>query len=123
MKTITVQTGEGILKITAMLIFCGKDLSIILCGGEQHHIGASAIALPRPSLKNDGNHSASASVICVPGHKEDEVARTLALRFSQKYKVTVHVVAGIHVDHASAAEIRALLQNINKAADLLEAQL
>ncbi len=103
--------GSGRLKIEAMATLCGKDLVILLQGGETHHIGALALATPRPSLANPDNLSASASILCVNGHKEDELARAMALKAATTLNRTTTVIAGIHVDNASEEDIEDLLRN------------
>lgn len=52
---------------------CGKghgglddNIVAVFSGGDIPHVGA--VAFLRPSLKNDGTISASASVICGVGH-------------------------------------------------------
>lgn len=82
-----------------------------LFGGEKPHVGAVALAVPRPSLKGTGQTSSTASVLTVVGHKDDELARPVALFLAARLKVPVVVVAGVHVDGASCREIDELLNN------------
>jgi hypothetical protein len=46
----------------------GADLVVTIGGGSRPHVGAVAVAQPRPSLKGDGTVSATASVIALLGH-------------------------------------------------------
>ncbi|MNC61232.1 hypothetical protein D3C75_1111630 [compost metagenome] len=48
-------------------------------------------------------------MIGLPGHKEAELARELADTACRRLGKTVTVVAGIHIDHATPAEIRAMV--------------
>jgi hypothetical protein len=98
---------------------CGNDLVVALQGGTRHHIGATAMAVPRPSLADPSRVSSSASVLCVVGHKEDELARGMALRLSAALTCTVTVVAGLHVDDATGCDIRLLLENCDRAIERL----
>ena len=75
----------------------GEDLCLVLSGGELEHIGAVAVAQPRPSLADPARTSATASVIALPGHKEDLLARELALKVASALNVAVCVVCGIHL--------------------------
>lgn len=84
--------------------FVGKDLLVWLTGG-QAHIGAVALAVPRASLMNDEKVSADASVIAVSGHKEDLLARKIALALATKLNVQVCVSAGLHWDAATPTRI------------------
>ena len=81
----------------------GEDICLTLCGGEQEHIGAVAVAQPRPSLADPARTSATASVIALPGHQEDMLARELALKVAATLKVTVCVACGIHLQHPTPA--------------------
>ena len=107
----------------------GDDLCLTLSGGEQEHIGAVAVALPRPSLADPARTSATASVITLPGHKEDMLARELALKVAAALNVAVCVVCGIHVRHptpdmldelvaASHGLVDALLLEMQNVADV-----
>ena len=74
--------------------------------------------MPRESLRGDGEPSASASVLCVTGHKEDELARDTALRFAARMGCRVLVSAGLHIDRAGENDIALLLGNCRVALDL-----
>ncbi len=86
-------------KMTLFLdcFFIGKDVQVILHGGESH-IGAVALAEPRPSLADDTKCSSTASVLAVSGHKEDMIARQAALYLARNLDVRVCVSCGIHFD-------------------------
>jgi hypothetical protein len=83
----------------------GADLVVTIGGGTRPHVGAVAVAQPRPSLKGDGSVSATASVIALLGHKEDELARWAALHLASRLNTTVVVTAGLHIDNATMEEI------------------
>nr|WP_310443134.1 hypothetical protein [Tissierella sp.] len=95
-------------------MFCGKDVSVCIFGGDVPHIGAVSVAVPRKSLTGDGSNSASASVICITGHKEDELARLIALRLSSKWQCNVTVSVGVHVDDAKKDDIDIIGRNIEE---------
>lgn len=52
--------------------------------------------------------TATASVLCVPGHKEDEFARNAANALATALNTTVTVSVGIHIDNATAKDIQIL---------------
>lgn len=118
-----VSAGAGILKVKAQVIFSGQDLVIVFAGGEQDHIGACALALPRKSLANKERLAASASVLCVCGHKEDQLARKAALRLAAKYNCVVSVIVGLHIDNASQKEIEELVAGFETCLALIEERL
>jgi hypothetical protein len=120
---ISASCGTDHCRIDASALRCGNDLVVAVQGGIRPHIGATAMAVPRPSLADASAVSSSASVLCVVGHKEDELARAVALRLSAAFACTVTVVAGLHVDHATGGDIRLLLANCDRAVEDLVARL
>ena len=52
MQTVTLSEGDKPYTVTACVVLCGKDIAVVIGGGEASHIGAAALASPRPSLKN-----------------------------------------------------------------------
>jgi len=108
MKQQSFEAGEGVYRIEAAVLICGRDISVAICGGDTPHIGAVALASPRMSLADKERTSASASVICVTGHKEDELARSAALQLAARFCCQVVVIAGIHIDDATADDIKTL---------------
>jgi len=115
--------GSGRHRVEASVLICGDDLVVALQGGTRHHIGATAMAVPRPSLTDPSVVSSSASVLCVVGHKEDELARGVALRLSAALECTVTVVAGLHVDDAAASDIKIMLKNCHRLIEHLKIRL
>jgi hypothetical protein len=103
--------GSGICKIEATAVISGKDVVLVIGGGTRPHIGAVSLALPRPSLADPSQVSSSASVLCVTGHKEDELARSAGLEMAAALDTTVTVIAGIHIDQATWPDILALSTN------------
>lgn len=51
MQTVTLSVGDKPYTVTACVVLCGKDIAVVIGGGEASHIGAAALASPRPSLK------------------------------------------------------------------------
>lgn len=111
MKTHSIGHGEGRLRVEAVVALPGPDISVCFGGGEAPHIGAVALGIPRPSLMDPTVPSASASVLCATGHKEDELARSAALELATVFGCRVSVSVGLHVDDATAADIREMAEN------------
>lgn len=114
MEAKAFTADAGAYKIEAMVLLCGKDLSVTVCGGTRHHIGAYAIGIPRPSLQDAEKCSASVSVYCVTGHKDDQVARHMAQKLSSGLGCVVTVCAGIHINAANEKEILLFIQGCGK---------
>jgi gallate decarboxylase subunit D len=105
MKPFSVSVKKGRLRLEARSQEVGEDLVVVLWGGSRPHVGAVALALTRPSLKNKRKQSATASVLTVLGHKEDQTVKTVAEGLAAALKRNVVVTAGLHWDRLTEAEI------------------
>ena len=103
--------GRGRAKLDFSVIILGNDISISISGGTKPHVGAVALSIPRPSLKNDKKMSTTTSLLAVTGHKDDEVAKSVAEKVAASTGKTVVAIAGIHIDNATAKEIEAIRKN------------
>ena len=118
-KEFNVKTNEGAYDLEAGVRLIGQDLLVAIWGGEKPHIGAVAIAQPRPSLKDPEVMSATASVICLTGHKEDELAKAVSEILAAALNTPVVVTAGIHWDNISKDGIQRVIENIKILVDLI----
>lgn len=123
MFSTKITVGSKSYEITAMVTLCGKDVVVAIGGGESPHVGAVALASPRPSLNNNGVISATASVLCVMGHKEDIAARDVALRLASKLNTVTLVSVGLHLDSATLEDIERLQNNFKELIDKTESWL
>lgn len=96
---------EGKLRVFLEAFRVGEDWLVAIGGGQEPHIGAVAIALPRPSLRDPQQISSSTSVFTLTGHKEDDLAKRAASWLAARLNRVVVVTAGIHLDRATATEI------------------
>ena len=119
MMAFTVATTSGAYDIEAGARWIGQDLLVAIWGGDTPHIGAVAAAQPRPSLKDPAVTSASASVICYVGHKEDDLAKSAAEILAAALDTRVVVTAGIHWDNLSAEGIEAVIRNSRRLIELM----
>jgi len=107
----TLQTEEDAYNLSASVRLIGADVLVAIWGGEKPHIGAVAIAQPRPSLRDPAVTSSSASVICLVGHKEDEMAKAAAEILAAVLETHVVVTAGIHWDNLAPEAIQHIVRN------------
>lgn len=112
---ITYWAGHGKYRVSCRLFAVEEGLVAHLFGGEKPHVGAVALAIPRPSLRQKGKISATASVLAVVGHKDDELARPTALLLAARCRVPVVVIAGVHVEGAGPQDISMLVSNARRA--------
>jgi len=108
---IRIKTGDDAYSLEAFVKKIGNDLIVSIWGGEIPHIGAVAVAQPRPSLKDPRIRSATASVFCYPGHKEDVIAKETAERLSAALDTNVTVTAGAHWDKIDESGIKAVIES------------
>jgi hypothetical protein len=119
----TLKTDTGAFDLTASARRIGPDLLVAIWGGEKPHIGAVAAAQPRPSLKDPAVTSATASVICFVGHKEDDLAKRAAEALAAAIGGRAVVTAGIHWDNLSEEGIRQVIHNSAELIKMIKARL
>jgi hypothetical protein len=108
MKRMTVTVKTGRFSLEALVVPIGPDLLVAIGGGTHPHVGAVALAVPRPSLQNRRRTSATSSVLTLPGHKEDVTAKMVSEALAAALKRNVVVTAGIHWDNLKPEEIGAI---------------
>jgi gallate decarboxylase subunit D len=109
-KRFRVDDDEGPAQLEAVSVACGHDLILVVGGGEKHHIGATALSLSMPSLKNPEVLTNSSYLVPVPGHKEENLARDGSLRLSRALKRNVVVTVGIHDERITKHGIKRYLE-------------
>jgi hypothetical protein len=105
-----VETDNASYNLEAFVKQIGQDFLIAIWGGRPH-IGAIALAQPRPSLKDQSVQSATASVFCLVGHKDDIVAKEAAEKISSELNTNVTVTVGIHFDDIDEEGIKVVIEN------------
>ncbi len=91
------------MDLVAVVVDGGVVVSVT--GGDFPHVGALALAEPRPSGLDPARTSSTTSVITRLGHKEDELVKNLSDRMSRELDLPVVVSAGIHIDEPSKGEL------------------
>jgi predicted nucleotide-binding protein len=119
MMEFTLKTDEGAYDLEANVRLIGNDLLVAIWGGEKPHIGAVSMAQARPSLKDPNVTSATASVFCFVGHKEDELAKAASEILAAALNTQVVVTAGIHWDNMSKEGIQKVIRNSEILVDLI----
>ncbi len=95
--------------LTAVVTRPGEDLVVVVEGGERPHVGCIVVAVPVPSRRRPGEYSASVSVLTLPPHKEEPIARPIAERLSARLGRVTVVTAGVHEDGLDAEGVAAWL--------------
>lgn len=119
----TINTNEGEYDLAASVRQIGQDILVAIWGGDKPHIGAVAMAQPRPSLRDPDVTSSTASVFAYVGHKEDELAKAAAEILAATLKTNVVVAAGIHWDNLPPEGIQRVIENSNILVEMILAKI
>ena len=114
-----IKTKEDVYRLEAFVMEIGNDLLVAIWGGERPHIGAVAVAQPRPSLRDQSAVSATVSVFCYVGHKDDVIAKEAAERLSAALNRNTTVTAGIHWDNINEAGIKTIVENSRQLVNMI----
>lgn len=107
---VRVSVGVGKYRVDGVGIIAGGDgLVICILGGESPHVGAVALAIPRPSLKDPRKLGVTSSVLTLVGHKDDEIARPISENVAKELNQKTVVIAGVHINKASNQDINKLV--------------
>jgi hypothetical protein len=122
-QEFAIKTIHGEYDLSAGVRLIGRDVLVAVWGGEKPHIGAVAMAQPRPSLKNPEVTSATASVFSYVGHKEDELVKAVSEILASALNTRVVVTAGIHWDNIQPEGIQQIIRNSEALVDLILARI
>ncbi len=90
----------------------GDDIYMNVRGGQREHIGCAVMAIPRPSLSNEGKISCTSSVINLIGHKDEEICRPVAESYCKRYNAVVVCTGGFHIDNITPEQISELKEKM-----------
>ncbi|UCH08338.1 MAG: hypothetical protein JSV55_04985 [Deltaproteobacteria bacterium] len=114
-----IKTTEEAYNLEGFVKEIGQDLLVAIWGGERPHIGAVAVAQPRPSLRDESSVSATASVFCYVGHKDDLIAKEAAESLSAALNSNTTVTVGIHWDAIDEAGIKKIVENSRQLVNMI----
>ncbi|MBZ5587884.1 MAG: hypothetical protein LAO05_04920 [Acidobacteriia bacterium] len=105
-----VTAVRGALRLEAIACRAGGDLSVTITGGDRPHVGCVVLARPHPSTGDPRRTSVTSSVLAVPPHREEALARPLAEKLATELGATVVVAAGVHTDRLGKRAIAGYLK-------------
>jgi hypothetical protein len=108
--------GSGRAQLTFTWEPHGRDWSVHI-GGGAHHLGAVAMA------GRDPRGQPFQGTLCLPPHREGELALRAARALHDALGSTVCVSAGVHLDDISGDEIADVLRAADEGVQRLIAQL
>lgn len=110
-------------KLSARVHRQGPDLVVSVGGGAAPHVGCVVMAVPVQPKPGRSSWAASTSVLTIPSHKEEPIARGIAERLAVELMSVVVVTAGVHDDNLDRAGIEDYLDLGVKLGEELEVQL
>jgi len=105
--------------LEARIEIVGDDLVVAIGGGERPHVGCVVLAQPHPAKGRDAGWSASSSVLTIPPHKEEPIARGVAEKLAASLGRVTVVTAGVHDDNIDANGIATYLRLAEELAEKL----
>ena len=109
MKQYKASSGSDRTSVSLSAFYQGNGLVVCIFNASGAHIGAVAVA------DYDFKESrAFSSVVTLPGHRDDEVAKKQAHIIARHTRKPVCVIAGIHLDDITLEEIKALQVEVDK---------
>jgi len=122
-STVRVEDSKSGRCLEAWVREVGEDLVVVVGGGQRPHVGCVVLAQPRTLTDRSRNHSASCSVLTIPHHKEEPIARGIAERLAEELGRVVVVTAGVHDDNLDADGVADYLRLGKELGEELAAQL
>jgi len=120
---LQVTDADSGRRLVAWIHEVGEDLIVAVGGGERPHVGSVVLAQPYRSKLRPGEFSASCSVLTIPPHKEEPLARGIAVRLAKSLGKVVVVTAGVHENGLEAEGVTDYLRLGNELGDALAAEL
>jgi hypothetical protein len=120
---LAVHNPETGRSLSACVKRQGADLVVSVGGGERPHVGCVVMSVPVAPTSGRTSWSASTSVLTIPPHKEEVIARTIAERLARVSKAVVVVTAGVHDDNLDRSGIEDYVRLGRRLADDLAARL
>ena len=118
LRQVEVQAGTGKYAVCLIGTITADGLIVQLLGGEKPHVGAVVLTVLRPDSIGNEKVKCNSTVVPRLGHREDDIAKPIAEEIAKALRQTVALVAGIHIDNATAEDIKILLENCHMATKL-----
>ena len=108
-----ISAGEGRYTVRLESYNVGKDMLIVIRGGEEDHIGSATLIEERGHLQT----------IIKKGHQDHVVSEKMANIIYDTIGEDLLVVCGIHINNASKEEIDILVSNAQECVSRFLSQL
>jgi hypothetical protein len=109
-SVVRVRDEDSGRSLEATVVAAGADLVVVVGGGERPHVGCVVLAQPYRSKRPPAVWSASCSVLTIPPHKEEPIARGIAARLASALGRVAVVSAGVHDKNLDAEGVTIYLR-------------
>ena len=109
-RSVSCSVRAGAQRLWATATRAGVDLVVAVGGGARPHVGCVVVAQPHASSAEPGRVRVTSSVISIPPHREEVLARPLAEALARALGGVVTVTAGVHDDNLTPEGIAAYLR-------------
>ena len=103
-----ISAGKGRYTVRLESYDIGKDILIVITGGEEEHIGSATLIEAKGHLQT----------MIKKGHQDHVVSEKMANIIYDTIEKDLLVVCGIHIDEASKEEIDILVDNAQECVDI-----
>lgn len=103
-----ISAGEGRYTVRLESYNVGKDMLIVITGGEEDHIGSATLIEAKSHLQT----------MIKKGHQDHVISEKMANIIYDIIGKDLLVVCGIHIDDASKEEIDILVNNAQTCVDI-----
>jgi len=105
---LMISAGKGRYRVKLVSYNVGKDMLIVITGGEEDHIGSATMIETKGHLQT----------IIKKGHQDHIISERMANIIYDKIGKDLLVVCGIHIDDASKEEIDMLVDNAQRCVNI-----
>ena len=114
--SVRVVDSDSGRSLTAWVREIGDDVVVAVGGGDRPHVGCVVLAVPTSGRGSTG-FSPSISVLTIPPHKEEPIARAVAECVCRTLGRVTVVTAGVHEDEIDREGIMTYLRLGEELAD------
>jgi hypothetical protein len=111
--------GEGRGAVFGSLTKTPGGLVAQFYGGSFEHVGSVVLSIPVAPEGKLPITTPTSSVLNLPSHKDEAVARPAAERLAATSGLPTVCIAGLHIDNATSDEIEILMKNTQDCVDKL----
>ena len=110
---IIIEKNSERVKIKLEAMQAGKDICLLITGGDTPHIGAVSVYSIEDKMEP----------VLFEGHKDDKISEYFINNMKHYFKGNISVSCGIHIDNITREEINIVMDICRDIADELKKKL